>query len=139
MAERWVDRVNDIDGVGTYVSYKLDKQLFRRSVRGACKMVFFKGDFADDVALLATTRELTINTYNDVCSPFAARITIEKTKFMVVGYNIVFEASLDTVNTNWKGPLPALGGDEAESVGSIAHAWYHNCLVLVLSALLGSQ
>ena len=51
MAERWVDRVNNIYGVGTYVSYKLDKQLFRRSVRGACKMVFFKDDFADDVAL----------------------------------------------------------------------------------------
>ena len=66
MAERWVDRVNNIDGVGTYVSYKLDKQLFRQSVRGACEMVFFKGEFVDDVAQLATTREaaeLAINTY----------------------------------------------------------------------------
>ena len=52
MAERWVDRVNNIDGASMYVSYKLVKQLFRRCVRGACEIVFFKGEFADDVALI---------------------------------------------------------------------------------------
>ena len=32
MAERWMSRVHDIDGVGTYLFYKLDQQLFRRYV-----------------------------------------------------------------------------------------------------------
>ena len=66
------------------MSYKLDKQLYT-------------GEFADDVALLASTggaAELAINIYNDVSSPFAARITFEKTKFMVVGHNIQDEDRL---------------------------------------------
>ena len=29
---------------------------------------------------------------------------------------IVFKASLDTVNTYWKGPLPVVGGNKVESV-----------------------
>ena len=65
-----------VDGAGTRVLYKLDKQLFRRSTRGAREMVFFKGEFADDVALLATTRgaaQVSINTYSEVCSLFATK------------------------------------------------------------------
>ena len=31
-------------------------------------------------------------------------------------HSIVFKASLDTVNTYWKGPLPVVGGNKVESV-----------------------
>ena len=54
-------------------------------------MAFFKGEFADDVALLAMTREaaeLSINTYDEICDLFALKITFEKTKFMVAGHDI---------------------------------------------------
>jgi len=37
--------------------YKLDKQLFRRNTRGASSDIITKFQFADDVVLLATTRE----------------------------------------------------------------------------------
>ena len=54
-------------------------------------MVFFKGEFTDDVALLATTREaakLSVNTYNEICDLFGMKVTFEKTKFMVAGHDI---------------------------------------------------
>ena len=58
-------------------------------------MVFFKDEFANDVAFLATTREaaeLSINTYNEICKLFAMMVTFEKTKFMVAGHDIHVQA-----------------------------------------------
>ena len=54
--ERWVERVADIDGVGIIVTYKHDCKLFRRYTRNADKTRFTELQFADDTALLATTR-----------------------------------------------------------------------------------
>ena len=38
-----------------HVQCKFDKQLFRRSTRGAAQTLFAKGQFADDVVLFAVT------------------------------------------------------------------------------------
>ena len=35
VAERWLDRVSDVEGVGKYLLYKYDQKLFRRNTRGA--------------------------------------------------------------------------------------------------------
>ena len=56
VAERWLEKVKDVEGVGTCIYYKLDQQLFRRSTREAEQECFTECQFADDVALLATTR-----------------------------------------------------------------------------------
>ncbi len=37
MAERWLDRIQDKEDVGTCVLYKLDQQLFHGSTRNACE------------------------------------------------------------------------------------------------------
>ena len=55
--EKWLEKVKNVDGAGTHILYRLDKQLFRRSTKGACMECFRKCQFADDVALLATTSE----------------------------------------------------------------------------------
>ena len=55
--EEWLEKVKNVEGAGTHILYRLDKQLFRRSTKGACIECFRECQFADDVALLATTRE----------------------------------------------------------------------------------
>ena len=54
-AERWLDRVNDFEGIGTYLLNKHGQKLFRRSIRGVDSNVLFECEFADNMALLATT------------------------------------------------------------------------------------
>ena len=54
VVERWLERVQRV-GVGTCILYKLDKQLFRRNIRGASSDIITECQFADDVILLATT------------------------------------------------------------------------------------
>ena len=49
--------------------YKMDQQLFRRSTRNACDVRIHKEEFADDVALLASTREaagIAVRVYMEV-------------------------------------------------------------------------
>ena len=53
--ERWIERVADIAGVGISVKHKHVRKLFRR-YRNADKTRFAELQFADDTALLATTR-----------------------------------------------------------------------------------
>ena len=55
VAERWLERVKDVEGVGTCIYYKLDQQLFRKSTRGAEQECLTECQFTDDVALLANT------------------------------------------------------------------------------------
>ena len=57
MAERWLGKVSNADNVGTHVLYKLDQQLFRQYIRNTSEIIFLKGEFADDEALLITTWE----------------------------------------------------------------------------------
>ena len=56
MAERWTARVEDIEGTGKCLWYKYDGKLFRRSIRGSHQTRMNECQFADDTALLATTR-----------------------------------------------------------------------------------
>ena len=53
VAERWTERVKDMEGVGTRILYKLDQHLFRRSTRSASETCLLKGECADDVVLIA--------------------------------------------------------------------------------------
>ena len=54
--ERWTARVKDQDGVGVDLKYQQDRKLFRRYTRNADDIWLTEFQFADDTALLATTR-----------------------------------------------------------------------------------
>ena len=49
--------MKDVEGVGIKVLYKLDQKLYRRDTRGASQHLINECQFADDVALLATSCE----------------------------------------------------------------------------------
>ena len=55
--ETWRNKINNIQGVGAHILYKLDKQLCRRYTKGTKEKYITEGRFADDVALLIVTRE----------------------------------------------------------------------------------
>ena len=57
VVERWTARIAELEGVGIYLRYKHDGKLFRRSLRSAEEVWLTECQFADDAALLATTRE----------------------------------------------------------------------------------
>ena len=97
MAERWLDKVSETDDAGTHVLYKLDQRLFRRYTRNASEVNILKGQFADDVALLATTREAAdqaIKTYGDVATSFGMTVSLQKTKFLVASVDVLEEDKL---------------------------------------------
>ena len=51
VAERWLGRVKDVEGVGTCIYYKLDQQLFRKSTKVAEQECLTECQFADDVCI----------------------------------------------------------------------------------------
>ena len=57
VAERCLERVKDVESKGTYLLYKSDKQVFCTSNRNAQDALLYKGEFLDDVVLLAWTRQ----------------------------------------------------------------------------------
>ena len=107
--ERWNERVRDLDGVGAYLRYKYDKKLFRRYTKNADEVEVNECQFADDAALLATTKrgaELAATEYMRVAGDFGLSLSIPKTKVMAVGRLVTEED---------KQPL-AVGDAEIESV-----------------------
>ena len=91
MMERWTARVEDLEGAGTCLLYKYDGKLFRRSTRDAHQTRMSDCQFADDTALLATTRygaEQATLAYVDVAQAFGLTVSLEKTKLMVTGFDI---------------------------------------------------
>ena len=86
VVESWMPKMRDIDGVGMYVTfYKLDQQLFRRYTRNA-RDVLYKCKFADDVALLVTTRtaaEAAITAYSSEARKFGLMVSTPKMKFLL--------------------------------------------------------
>ena len=89
--ERRAARVRDFEGVGTSMFCKLDGKLFRRSTRGSQQVQLTECQFADDAALLATTRigaERAILTYIDVAKSFGLTVSLPKTKLMVTGVGV---------------------------------------------------
>ena len=122
VAERWLERVQNEEDVGTRLLYKLDQHLFRKNTRNACEVLVSKGEFADDVVLLASTRqaaEAAIRTYMEVTQSFGLTVSIQKTKFMVVGHGVAEEDKLplavDDGSVEWVSEFPYLGSLMAES------------------------
>ena len=56
VVERWLARVEGVEGTGITVHYKYDQRLFRRYTRNAMINWMTECLFADDGALLASTR-----------------------------------------------------------------------------------
>lgn len=122
VAERWTERVKDVEGVGTEILYKLDQHLFRRSTRKASRTHLLKGEFADDVVLMARSREaaaVALQTYVDVARDFGMTVSIQKTKFMVVGSGVTeIERApivVDGGKIEWVSEFPYLGSLIADS------------------------
>ena len=92
--EAWLERVKEVDGVGTCILYKLDQQLFSRSTRGADHAG--ECQFADDVALLATTTresaEVASKEYQPTASDFGLTVRTVKTNFMVVALAMMWKS-----------------------------------------------
>ena len=103
--ERWLERVEGEDGVGITVKYKMDGKLFRRYTRNSCERRITECQFADDSALLASTRSGAVKTaieYQQTGRDFGLTVSIPKTKQMVTG-RLVEEADHTSV--------PLAGGD----------------------------
>ena len=91
VVERWSARVEEEEGAGTYLKYKLDHQLFRRSTRNAEGCRLNECQFADDAAQLATTRtgvEQALALYIEVATAFGLTVSLPKTKLLVTGYDV---------------------------------------------------
>ena len=115
VAERWMEAVEGDEDIGTRLLYKLDQQLFRRYTRNASELLVHKGEFADDVVLLASTRhgaETAIRAYSDVARAFGLTVSLQKTKFMVVGHGVSDEDQL---------PLSLGGADAIQRVNSFPY------------------
>ena len=56
VAERWSAKMKNVEGAGVFLHHKPDGRLFRRYVRNAHESCLMECQFADDAALLATTR-----------------------------------------------------------------------------------
>ena len=98
--------------------YKLDQQLFRRYTRNAREDVLYKCEFADDVALLATTRtaaEAAISAYSSEARKFGLTVSTPKTKFLVVGHGVQEEELL---------PM-SINSGTIECIGKSFHTWDH--------------
>ena len=83
--------VKGVEGIGTQILYKLDQQLYRRNTTGACQGRLTECQFADDIALLASTRktaEETCRIHQSTATDFGPTMSVQKTKLMVTGYNV---------------------------------------------------
>ena len=56
VVERWLEKVKSAEGVGMTVRCKLDRKLFRRYTMNASENRVTECPFADDRAILASTR-----------------------------------------------------------------------------------
>ena len=54
--ERWKQKLNGVDGVGVHLCYKYDQKLYRRYIKNASHCLLSDCLFADDGALLASSR-----------------------------------------------------------------------------------
>ena len=81
VVERWMARMNDKEGVGTYVQCKFVHKLFRRSTRNAEECRLTECQFADDAALLSTTRiwaEQAIKSFIEVAGAFGLTVSLSR-------------------------------------------------------------
>lgn len=93
-------KVEGAEGVGINVSYKYDGRLFRRYVRNVRTKRITECQFADNGALLASSRhgaEKAALEYQQNSKSFGLKVSIPKTKNMVTG-RLVEERDLDPIN-----------------------------------------
>ena len=100
VAESLMSKVRDIDGVGTYVFYKLYQQPFRRYTRNTREDVLYKCEFADDVALQTQQlRQLVVGpgVQEEELLPMSINVgTIECVKeFLYLGLLIAASGRID--------------------------------------------
>ena len=82
VVKRWAARVAEMEGVGIYLKYKHDRKLFRRDTKNAEETWLTGCQFADDAALLATTREgaeRAMKEYLQDAKDFGLSVNIPKT------------------------------------------------------------
>ena len=107
--ERWLEKVRGDEGVGMTIQYKLDRKLFRRYTKNASEQRVTECQFADDGAILASTRpgaEKAALVYQQTTRDFGLTVSIPKTKHMVTG-RLVEEEDLAPI---------VLEGGEVEAV-----------------------
>ena len=115
VAERWTEAVQGIEEAGIELHYKLDQQLFRRSTRGASKVRALEGEFADDVVLVASSREAgepAGRACVDVTKVLRMPVNRSKTKVIVVGHGVTEQDKL---------PLPLEGDGAVEWVSEFPY------------------
>ena len=113
VVERWLFRVEGA-GVGVTVKHKYDEKLFRRYVRNPSERRITECQFADDSALLASTRsgaERLALGYQRTAGDFGLRVSLPKTKQMVTG-RLVEEGDQESV---------ALDGGDIEVVSKFPY------------------
>ena len=101
-------------GAGMCLKYKLDGKLFRRSIRSAESVRLSECQFADDTAILASTRQGTedaIMAYIDMADKFGLTVNLLKTKLLVMGYGLMEEDMASIV----------VGGDTVERVNEFPY------------------
>lgn len=94
VVERWTARMEGTDGAGVYIRHKSDGKLYRRYTRNANESKVTECQFADDAALLATTRagaDRSLQEYMQVAEDFGLSVSIPKTKLMVTGREVTEE------------------------------------------------
>ena len=114
MMECWHAKVKTVAGVGVELKYKVDKKLFRRYTQNALQRELTECMFADDGALLASTRagaEVAVTEFQSTSSDFGLTVSIPKTKHMVAGREV---EDCD------RAPIPVRGGEVA-SVGEFPY------------------
>ena len=85
VVEGWLKRVNGDEGVGMTMQYKLDRKLFRRYTRNASEKSVTECQFADESAILASTRsgaKRAALVYQQTSRDFGLTVSIPKTKHM---------------------------------------------------------
>ena len=118
VVERWLARVEGVEGTGITVHYKYDQRLFRRYTRNAMINWMTECLFADDGALLASTRsgaETAVCAYQKVSKKFGLTVSILKTKHMVTG-RCVQEGDREPISLEG-GNIEAV--DEIQYLGSL--------------------
>ena len=114
VVERWRSQLSEVYRAGSYLRFKFDQKLFRRSTRNVQESQLTNGQFADDGALLATSQagaEQILWEYMDVAGAFGLQVSLDKTKLMVAG-RAVWEEERTSI---------PVGDAEIESVGKFTY------------------
>ena len=88
LVDQWAARMRDVEDAGVFLRHKEDGKLFRRYTRNAEVSQLSECQFADDVALLATSRagaERALTEYIRTARDFGLTVNLNKTKIMVTG------------------------------------------------------